>query len=53
VLYQASTLRYFAFIAFIAFVKFNATHWNLDPLCGSGIEYRIAVLEVSRFGDWN
>jgi len=44
-------IAFFAFVAFIAFVKFNASHWNLDPLCGSGIEYRRAVLEVSRLCD--
>jgi len=37
----------------IAFIKFNATHWKWDPLCGSGIECRKMALEVSRHGDWN
>jgi len=43
----------FVKIPLIGFIEFNASHWNLDLLCRSGIEYRRAVLEVSRLCDWN
>jgi len=44
-------IAFVAFTAFIVFIEINTSHWNLDPLCESGIEYRIAVLEVSRLCD--